>query len=102
MSLKSKRVKTVFGKAKSKKLASIVKIDTPANARKSVKELQRMFDKAGTKKEKLRIKRAVTLAATRAEIISDKKTTCSRERIEMRAVMRIYRRASSSMKYLIT
>lgn len=68
MSLKSRGM---FGEAKSKTLAKIVKLDTLDNAEVSTRRLLNRFFELKTRDAKVRTKRATVLAANRARIIAN-------------------------------
>lgn len=97
MSLKGKRKRTMFVKPKSKTLAAVVKIDTPANAKKSVIELKKMFRKREHRDSKVKIKRATVLAYSRSRAMLKKKDLSSKEKAEFRKIARIYKKAYKSM-----
>ena len=92
-----RKKRSMFGKAKHKKLAEIVRIDTPSNARKSAKKLLRLFQKAKRRKTKVVIKRACVLARNRCLAIRKKKNLSERERKELLKVAKIYHKASKLM-----
>jgi len=74
-------------------LGEIVSIRSPEEARASAKVLVRMAREARTRRRRVTIKRAMVLAANRAEAASKKRNLSSRERRELREVAEIYRRA---------
>lgn len=79
----------LFFPPKNNKLAKIIKLNTPKNARESVKVLK----KGGlTKKER----QALVLAANRADAQQKRKNLSSRERKEFRQVERILRDGARS------
>ena len=82
---------TVFFPARHKWLADIIKLDTPANARKAAEKLEREFNRS-SKSRKLLILRAVNLAAIRARIGSQNRRLSKKEREEYRVIHGIYRR----------
>jgi len=65
--------KTLFGPAKDKTLAELVRGDTPEHARESVHDLERKFDQSKTHREKLRIYHATDLEAKRLDILAHRK-----------------------------
>jgi len=79
-----------YDKPKSPLLAKIVRIDTPANARKATKKLLRMFKQAKNRDWKVHIKRSAVLAMNRAEAMLNRKNLSTKERRELREVIRIY------------
>ena len=72
-------------------MADIIKLDTPANARKAAEKLEREFNRS-SKSRKLLILRAVNLAAIRARIGSQNRRLSKKEREEYRVIHGIYRR----------
>jgi len=88
----------LFRKAKSKKLASIVKIDSPSSARKSAKKLLRLFNSAKTRAKKVKIKKATVCASNRAKVIAKSKRVSPKEKKEMKKVAEIYEKAYKKMK----
>jgi len=82
---------TVFFPARHRWLADIIKLDTPANARKAAEKLEREFNRS-SKSRKLLILRAVNLAAIRARIGSQNRRLSKKEREEYRVIHGIYRR----------
>ena len=89
--------RTMFGKPKHKELANIVKIDSPADARKSTSMLKRRFRHAKSRSEKVAIKRATVNASNRAGAFLSKKDLSASEKSEMRKVKKIYRMAYKGM-----
>jgi hypothetical protein len=65
--------KTLFGPARDKTLAKLVRGDTPEHARESVHDLERKFDESNTHREKLRIYHATDLEAKRLDILAHRK-----------------------------
>jgi len=82
---------TVFFSPRHKWLAEIIKLDTPANARRSAEKLEREFNRSNSSR-KLLILRAVNLAAIRARIGSQNRRLSQKEREEYRVIHGIYRR----------
>jgi len=78
-------------------LGKIVKIDTPANARKAANQLLKMFRKARTRKRKVTIKRAAVLAANRCAAMRKRKNLSAKERRELKQIEKIYRDAAKKM-----
>ena len=93
-----KRAKTIFFPPKSKRYAEIIRIDTPEAAELSVKQMKEEFSKAETDAKKRRLKRMITLAANRAQVISENPRVSSKQREEARRVAEIYRKAAEEMK----
>jgi len=92
---KSKK-RGLFSPAKNKEIAEIVRIDTPKNAKKSVKELAKLIDKG-----KITIDQAikyVTTAANRASVSLRRKNLSSKERKEMKQVAEIYNEFKENLK----
>jgi len=97
--IRFKRKWGLFKKPRWKKYSKIVKMDTPENARKSVKKLLAEFRKAKTREKKVRILRVTQYAANRARVIATKKKRLSaKERREFRTIAKIYERASEKME----
>ncbi len=93
---KAGKKKGLFRPAKNKKIAEIIKIDSPKNARGSIKELAKMIDKG-----KITIDQAikyVTTAANRAKASLNRKNLSSRERKEMKEVAKIYNSFKEDLK----
>lgn len=97
MSLKGKR-RTMFVEPKTKMLAAVVKIDSPANAKKSAIELKRMFRERKHRDSKVKIKRAAVLAYVRSRAMLKKKDLSSKEKAEFRKIAAIYKKAYKSME----
>ena len=93
-SRKSRRAKTMFySPPRHRDLGEIVSISSPSSARASARVLLRMAEEAKTRRRKVTIKRAMVLAANRAEAAAKKRNLSAREKQEMREVAKIYRRA---------
>jgi hypothetical protein len=93
-----KRRNTMFGTPKHKGLAKLIKMDTPADARESSRELLRKFNKLEQRPSKVAYKRATVLAANRAGAMLKKKNLSSKERGEFRKIRGIYRDTAKKMK----
>ena len=78
-------------------LAGIVSIESPKRARMASERLWKVFQGAETRAKKLRIKRAVVLAANRARAMLKRRRLSSRERKELREVAKIYRNLAKRM-----
>ncbi len=88
--------KGLFRPAKNKKIAEIIKIDTPKNARGSVRELAKMIDRG-----KITIDQAiryVTTAANRAKASLNRKNLSKKERKEMKEVANVYNSFKEDLK----
>ena len=77
-----KKRKTVFFKARSKRLAKIISIKSPSAFRKSIATLK----KGGLT---TREKRALVLARTRAKLQLRRKNLSAKERKQMRAISKM-------------
>jgi len=93
-----KRRGSMFGASKHPGLASVVSIESPAEARKSAATLKRKFKSYSRRDAKVRTKRAAVLAANRAGAMLKKKNLSAKERSEMRQVKKIYNEAAKGMK----
>jgi len=87
---------TMFGPPKFKYLANIVTFQNPDAAKGAVKELKMEFRGARYTK-RLRIARAVRLAANRAEASSKRKNLSGKEIVEYRQISNIYDEAATWM-----
>ncbi len=94
---KTKRRGMFYYPPKSPLLAKIVRIDTPANARKSAKTLLKMFKEAKKRSWKAHIKKAVVLAGNRAKAMLNKKNLSPKERRELKEVAKIYQETAKKM-----
>ena len=82
--------RTVFFPSTHPWLAAIIRLDTPAAARRSAEKLTEEFNKSN-KSRRLLILRAVNLAAIRARIGARKPNYSEKEHREFREIYRIYR-----------
>jgi len=82
---------TVFFPARHRWLAEIIRLDTPANARRAAKRLEEEFNRSGRARQLL-ILRAINLAAIRAKIGSRNQNISQKEREEYRIIHGIYRK----------
>ena len=82
---------TVFFSPRHKWLADIIRLDTPANARRAAERLEREFNRSN-RSRKLLILRAINLAAIRARIGANNPRLSKKEREEYRIIRGIYRR----------
>jgi len=89
---------SLFRPAKSKKLAKIVSIRSPSEAKKSAKKLLSLFRKAERRDTKVKIKRATICASNRAKVLSQSRRLSEKERREMKTVSNIYKRAYQRMR----
>ena len=93
---KAKPKRTLFFPPKNKKIAEIVKIDSPKNAKVSISELRQLIDKG-----RITIDQAikyVTLAANRAKASLNRKNLSKKERKEMKQVAQIYNEFKENLK----
>ncbi len=90
---------TVFFPARHRWLAEIIRLDSPSSARESARRLLREFRRSG-RERRLRILRAVSLAATRARIGAGNPNYSARERREFREVYGVYRRLYRRLRRL--
>lgn len=98
MSLSRSRDKTMFRKPKSQKLAKMVSIESPTSAKIGASMLVRHFNKLSRRPSKVATKRAAVLAANRAGAMLKKKDLSRKERVELRKVRSIYRKAVEKMQ----
>ena len=75
----------------------IVKLDTVADAKESIRVLREMFDSAETDAHKLRIARMANLAANRAEIMTKNPNYSSAARDSKKPIEKLYRDAAEKM-----
>jgi hypothetical protein len=87
---RKKRNAGLFGPPKSKLLSEIVRIDTPENAKRSIKTLIQMFKTSNDPEWRLHIKRAIQQAAARASVIAENKRVSPKERKEAKEVSKMY------------
>ena len=94
---KSKRTKkSLFFPPKNKKISKIIKIDSPKNAKNSIKQLANLIDKG-----KITIDQAikyVNLAANRAKASLNRKNLSNKERKEMNQVAKIFNDFKDNLK----
>jgi len=98
MTLDGQRRRTMFGKRKWKRLAEVVSLVNPTEARKSTTWLKRHFRELKSREHKVAVKRATVLASVRAEAMLKKKDLSSKERAEFRKIAKIYKTAYKSME----
>lgn len=91
--------RTMFGKAKNKQLAGIVRIDTPAHARKAACQLESRFKHLKTRDAKVRTKRATILASNRVGVMLKKRSLSAKERRELKTVRVVYQRSAGKMNF---
>jgi len=88
--------KGLFRPAKNRKIAEIIKIDSPKNARGSIKELAKLIDRGV-----ITIDQAikyVTTAANRAKASLNRKNLSRKERKEMKEVAKVYNDFKGDLK----
>jgi len=83
---------------KHRKLAEIVSLESPTQARFSVRKLKDLFRHARSRKEKRTIKQATVLAANRAKAARRRKNLSTRERKQYEKIAEIYQRAYKEMR----
>jgi hypothetical protein len=88
----------LFKKAKYKKYSRIVKMDSPMNARKSSRQLNKEFKLAKTKTKRIRILRVAILTTNRAKAIQHRKNISPKERKEVKEINRIYSKLVYELK----
>ena len=88
---------TMFKPAKYAYLRDIISLRNPATARGSVIELKKAFTSADTDAKRLRIARATQLAANRATVSAKNMRLSAKERVEYKAVSRIYNTAADAL-----
>jgi len=98
MRKKGKKRSIFYKPAHHPSLAEIVSLESPAKARKSVRELKRKFKSAKSRDRKRIIKQATVLAANRAKAARKRKNLSSKERKELEEIAEIYERAYKEMK----
>lgn len=69
----------------------IVKIDTPRNARKSVRKLRTKFNKTNNEHKKIQIMRSANIAANSAQEKLQRTNLSAQERAQFRKIEKIYR-----------
>jgi len=85
---------TLFEPTKHTYLGDMISLRTPAEARASVRKLNFEFLGAVTDAKRLRITRAIRLAANRAKVMSRSSRISGREQKEFREIFHIYDDAS--------
>jgi hypothetical protein len=88
---------TLFGKAKNKYLADIIKISSPEAARISIDKLQQEFYHAKTREKQMRIYKATDEAGKRAAAALNRKALSQKEHLEMHMVSTLYKTAAFNM-----
>ena len=83
--------KTIFFPAKHKDIAEHISLRTPAEARQSVRWLERQWRKADRRRKRILLWSAV-LAMNRAKAAARKKNLSAKEKKEFRQIARIYKR----------
>lgn len=87
-------MRSLFFKPKYKTLAKIVKMDSPKNARKTVKKLLQQCKEAKRPSAVLRRARAMQTAANRARAMLKRKNLSEKERKEFEKIAEIYDKAA--------
>ncbi len=93
---KGKGKGSLFFPPKNKKMAEIIKIDSPKSAKDSIKQLRQLIDKG-----KITIDQAikcVTVAANRSKAMLNRKNLSEKERKEMKKVAEIYNDFKGNLK----
>jgi polyhydroxyalkanoate synthesis regulator phasin len=93
---KSNSKRSLFFPPKNRKIADIIKIDSPKNAESSIKKLRQLIDKG-----KITIDQAikyVTVAANRSKASLNRKNLSKQERKEMRQVANLYNSFKEDLK----
>ena len=98
MSIDEKRKYTMFGERKWKRLAEVVSLTNPTEARKSTIWLKRHFKELKSRKHKVAVKRACVLARNRALAARKKKGLSAKEKKEFLEISKIYKAAYETMK----
>ena len=82
---------TIFFPPKHKDIAEHISLRTPAEARRSVKWLERQWKKADRRRRRILLWSAV-LAMNRAKVAARKKNLSAKEKKEFRQIAKIYKR----------
>jgi hypothetical protein len=83
--------RSLFHPPKNKIVAKNIMIDTPSSARESISYLNKRWENARTREEKVKLIRYANSAANRAKVISENERISSSQRAEAREVHHIYR-----------
>ncbi len=94
----SKIDRTLFSDPKYQKYGLLVSYVNPTEARESVRNLNREFQKSRTRKKRIRILRVTVLAANRAKASAQRKRLSPKERKELYEISSIYRKSANQMK----
>lgn len=97
MSLDGERRHTMFGERRWRRLAEVVSLENPAEARRSAVWLKRHFKELRSHEHKVAVKRATVLAMNRSRAAMKRKDLSSREKSEFRKIAKIYEDAYKSM-----
>ena len=89
---------SLFGRARHRKYAEIVKFTTIKDARESARRLLQEFKSAKTRDKAVRVKRVAVLAANRAEAAARRRNLSKRERHQLRRIAEVYRRVADRMR----
>lgn len=87
----------LFGLSRSKLLAKVITIRSPTAAKDSVTKLNKLFNRAKRRDTRVKIARSANQTSNRARASLNRKNLSRNERRQMRAVAKIYRRASDRM-----
>jgi hypothetical protein len=90
--------RTIFFPPTYQKYADIISIRSPEEARFAARTMLEEFNKAKTRAKKRRLKSMVVLAANRAKVMRKKEDLSRKEKAELVAIERIYRRTAEQMK----
>ena len=90
--------KTMFGEAKSKKYAEIVRLDSIPTAKQSARILMREFEDAETRDKKVRVKKVTVNASNRARASAKRKNLSAKERKELNEIAGIYENTYEKME----
>ena len=93
-----RRGRTMFGPARSSRLAQIVCLEDVECARRSARQLREEFKDAKTRSKKVHVKRATVLAANRAKVMSQNRNLRPSTRRQKARISRIYRNTARGMK----
>jgi len=92
--------KTIFGKSKSAKLAKIISVRSPGQARNSARKLYWHAQRAKSRKSMTKIQRAALLTAARSKAIRNKKNLSMKERKQFVKVQKTYSRIAARVRAL--
>ena len=92
------RGRTMFFPPTSPKYAEIVSLESPEDARASVRELSKEYNDAETRTKKVRIIRVAVLAMNRAKVISERRGVSPEVKRDFREIHQIYKDAVEKFK----